>query len=97
MESKIRLLKVIYQEYLELANQLRSYAEKNHKKDYYLLKSILQGWGYLSSVVLAEVGDLRRFNKETQFASFVGLVPNIRNSRMTEECFFGVTQDAEIL
>ena len=90
MESKIRLLKVIYQEYLELANQLRSYCRKNHKKDYYLLKSIPGVGGYLSSVVLAEVGDLRRFNKETQFASFVGLVPNIRNSGMTENVF-GVT------
>ncbi|MBK6399377.1 MAG: IS110 family transposase [Bacteroidetes bacterium] len=80
MESKIRLLKVIYQEYLELANQLRSYCRKNHKKDSYLLKSIPGVGDIYHRIVLAEVGDLRRFNKETQFASFVGLVPNIRNS-----------------
>lgn len=90
MQSKIRLLKSIYQEYLELANHLRSYCRKNHKKDYYLLKSIPGVGGYLSSVILAEVGDLRRFNTETKFASYVGLVPNIKNSGMTENVF-GVT------
>jgi transposase len=37
--------------------------EKNNKKDY-LLKSIPGIGGYLASVILAECGDLRRFNNE---------------------------------
>lgn len=90
LNSKLRLYKVIYKEYLELANELRSYCRKHHKKDYYLLKSIPGIGGYLASAILAEVGDLRRFNSETQFASYIGLVPSIRNSGGTEK-IFGVT------
>ena len=74
----------IYAEYLHLANELRSYCRKHHKKDYYLLKSIPGVGGYLASAIIAEIGDLRRFNNESQFASYVGIIPNIRNSGGTE-------------
>jgi transposase len=85
MSSKLKMLEVIHQEYLQLANELRSYCRKHHKKDYYLLKSIPGIGGYLASAILAEVGDLRRFKSETQFASYIGMIPSIRNSGGTEK------------
>jgi transposase len=85
MRSKLRMYEVIYREYLQLANELRSYCRKHHKNDYYLLKSIPGVGGYLASAILAEIGDLRRFNNETQFASYVGIIPTMRNSGGTEK------------
>jgi transposase len=41
------------------------------------LKSIPGIGGYLASVILAECGDLRRFNNEGQFSSYIGLVPEV--------------------
>ena len=85
IESKLRMREVIHKEYLQLANELRSYCRKHHKTDYYLLKSIPGVGGYLASVILAEIGDLRRFGSETQFASYVGIVPTMKNSGGTEK------------
>jgi transposase len=85
IESKLRMYAVIHKEYLQLANELRSYCRKHHKKDYYLLKSIPGVGGYLASAILAEIGDLRRFNNEAQFASYIGMVPTMRNSGGTEK------------
>lgn len=90
LQGKIRMYKFIKSEYLEIANQMRAYSRKNQKKDYYLLKSIPGIGGYLASVILAECGDLRRFNNESQFSSFIGLVPGIYNSGGTEKCL-GIT------
>ena len=44
----------------------------------------------LASVIIAECGDLRRFNTEGQFASFIGLVPGIYKSGGSENCL-GIT------
>jgi transposase len=41
--------------------------------------------GYLASVILAECGDLRRFNNEGQFSSYIGLVPGMYNSGESEK------------
>lgn len=90
LDSKLRLFEVIHREYLLVANQVRAYCRKHYKKDYYLYKSIPGIGGYLASVVLAELGDLRRFRSETQFASYIGIVPMIRNSGGTEHVY-GVT------
>jgi len=90
MASKLRMYTAVHSEYLQLANELRLHCRKHLKKDYYLLKSIPGVGGYLASAILAEVGDLRRFNNEAQFASYVGIIPNIRNSGSTENVF-GVT------
>ncbi len=87
MESKLRTLEFIHKEYLDLANELRSYCRKHYKKDYYLLKSIPGVGGYLASVILAEVGDLRRFNTEAHFASYIGIVPSMRNSGTSEQIY----------
>lgn len=90
LKGKVRMYKFIKSEYLEIANQMRAYCRKQYKKDYYLLKSIPGIGGYLSSVILAECGDLRRFNTEGQFSSFIGLVPGIYNSGDSEKCL-GIT------
>lgn len=65
---------------------MRSYCRISNKKDYNLLSSIPDIGGYLASVILAECGDLRKFNNEGQFASFFGLVPGIYNSGDSEKC-----------
>lgn len=90
LQGKIRMYKFIKSEYLEIANQMRSYCRKTNKKDYNLLRSIPGIGGYLASVILAECGDLRRFNNEGQFASYIGLVPGIYNSGGSEKCL-GIT------
>jgi transposase len=90
LQGKIRLYKFIKSEYLEIANQMRLHCRKNNKKDYYLLKSIPGIGGYLASVIIAECGDLRRFNTEAQFSSYIGLVPGIYNSGDSEKCL-GIT------
>lgn len=90
LQGKIRMYKFMKSEYLEIANQMRAYCRKNNKKDYDLLRSIPGIGGYLASVILAECGDLRRFNTEGQFSSFVGLVPGIYNSGNSEKCL-GIT------
>jgi transposase len=90
MDSKLRTFEFIHSEYLQLANELRSFCRSKYKKDYYLLKSIPGVGGYLASAILAEVGNLRRFNSEAEFASYVGIVPMIYNSGSTEKVI-GVT------
>ena len=88
--SKLKIYKCVYQEYLTVANELRAYCRKHLKKDYYLLKSIPGVGGYLAAVILAELGDIRRFNKASEFASYVGLIPMMRSSGATENVF-GIT------
>jgi transposase len=90
LQGKIRMFKFIKSEYLEIANQMRAYCRKEHKEDYNLLKSIPGIGGFLASVIIAECGDLRRFNTEGQFASFIGIVPGMHNSGGNEKCL-GIT------
>ena len=78
--SKLRILDVLHQEYLDIANLLRAWCRKHHPKDYYLLKSIPGIGGYLSAAILAELGDLRRFNNERQLSNYISFVPGIYQS-----------------
>ena len=90
MASKLRQLQFVHSEYLQMANELRAYCRKHHKTDYYLLKSIPGIGGYLAAAVIAEIGDLRRFNRSADFASYVGIIPSMRNSGSSEK-ITGVT------
>lgn len=90
LKAKIRMYEFVKQEYLETANELRAYCRKNFKTDYYLLKSIPGIGGFLAGVILAECGDIRRFNTEGQFASFIGIVPGIHASGDSERSL-GIT------
>jgi len=84
MHSKLRILIHLHKEYLNCANELRSYCRQQHKKDYYLLKSIPGIGGYLAASILAELGDLRRFNNEDQLSAYIGMIPAIRSSGGTQ-------------
>jgi len=90
LQAKIRMYEFVKHEYLETANELRAYCRKKFKTDYYLLKSIPGIGGFLASVIIAECGDLNRFNTEGQFASFVGIVPGIHASGDNERSL-GIT------
>lgn len=85
LESQLRLYEVIQREHLGVANELRACCKEHFTKDFHLLKSIPGAGGYLASVILAEPGDLRRFNNETQLAGYVGLVPVIHSLGMNEQ------------
>ena len=90
MQSKLRILGLLHTEYLQAANDLRGYCRKNHKTDYYLLKSIPGIGGYLAAAILGELGDIRRFDNEKQFSSYIGMVPAMRNSGSSESTL-GIT------
>jgi transposase len=96
VHSKLRILEVLHTEYLQAANELRSYCRRNHKKDYYLLKSIPGIGGYLSAALIGELGDIRRFANEDQFSSYIGLIPAIRNSGSSESTL-GITPRSKTL
>lgn len=72
---------------MSVVNELRAYCRKHMKKDYYLFKNVPGIGGYLASVLLAELGDIRRFNKASEFASYVGLIPMMRSSGGIENVF----------
>jgi len=46
--------------------------------------------GYLAAALLAELGDIRRFDNQASFASYIGIIPMMRNSGGTEN-IFGIT------
>jgi len=80
MNSKLRILELLNNEYSQTSNELRAYCRKYHKKDYYLLKSVPGIGGLLAAAILAELGDIRRFNNEKEFSNCIGLVPGIDQS-----------------
>ncbi len=83
--SKLRILTVLNHEYLGVANELRAWCRRHHKREYYLLKSIPGIGGYLAAAVLAELGDIRRFQNERQLSNYIGLVPGIHQSDETSK------------
>ena len=70
----------MHYELLAISNQLRAYARKHYKKDYYLLMSVPGIGGIVAVSILAELGDLRKYNRIDDLASIVGLVPGIYSS-----------------
>jgi len=79
MQSQLKQLEFLWYEELHISNELRAYCRKHYKKDYYLLKSIPGIGGITASGILAELGDIRKFNS-LEFAAIVGLVPGIYQS-----------------
>jgi transposase len=70
----------MHQELLSISNHLRAYARKHYKKDYYLLMSVPGIGGIVAVSILAELGDLRKYNRIDDLASIIGLVPGIYSS-----------------
>lgn len=76
----IKRFEFMRQELLAVSTQLRSYARKHFKKDYYLLMSVPGIGGIVAVSILAELGDLRLYRRLDDLASMVGLVPGIYSS-----------------
>ena len=96
LHSKLRVLQLLNHEVLQVSNELRAYCRKIHHTDYYLLKSIPGIGGILASAIIAELGDIRRFENERQFANYIGLVPGIHQSSDTND-HMGVTPRCKAL
>lgn len=80
LDSLIFNYRFIDKELREVSNRIRAYCRKQHKKDYYLMRSI-PGIGPLTAAAfICEAGDMRRFNSFKQFASYIGMVPGIYQS-----------------
>ncbi|MFN7911486.1 MAG: IS110 family transposase [Bacteroidota bacterium] len=80
MEFLLRRYDFMKKELLMISTQLRAYARKHYKNDYYLLMSVPGVGGIVAVSILAEVGNLRKFNRFDDLASYVGLVPGIYES-----------------
>jgi transposase len=80
MYSRLAELQFLKAQFLHVSRELRAYARKNYKQQYYLLRSI-PGVGPLTAIgVLAEVGDIKRFKGIDQLSAYVGLVPALHSS-----------------
>ena len=86
MQSRLKQLDFLWYEQLHISNELRAYCRKRYKKDYYLLKSVPGIGGIIAAGILAELGDIRRFNRIDELASIVGLIPGIYKSSDNEIC-----------
>ena len=64
----------------QVSNQLRAYCRKNHKEDYFLLRSVPGIGKIVACGIISEMGDLRRFKNFKELASFVGLCPGVHQS-----------------
>ena len=80
LKSMLAQYEFVDNELKQLSNLIRAYCRKNHKKDYYLLRSIPGIAGLTASYILAELGDIRRFSSMKKFASYVGFVPGMHQS-----------------
>ncbi|MFI5344306.1 MAG: IS110 family transposase [Chlamydiales bacterium] len=90
MESRLKHLDFIWYELLHISTELRAHCRKFYKKDYYLLKSVPGIGGITAAAILAELGDIRRFN-EDQLAALVGFIPGIYQSSDNKICL-GLTK-----
>ena len=83
MQSKLRQLSFIRQEWLDINTELRKYVRQHYQKDYQLLMTV-PGIGAATSIgILAELGDIRRFKKFDQLSSYIGLIPSIYSTGET--------------
>ncbi len=64
----------------DVSSQIRAYCLKHYTKKYYLLKSIPDIGGIVTSGILCESGDLSRFSSVKHLAVNVGLAPGIHVS-----------------
>jgi transposase len=80
MRSRLKQLEFVWYEELHISNVLRAYCRKHYKKDYYLYKSVPGIGGITASAMIAELGDIRRFNRLDELAAIVGLVPGMYQS-----------------
>lgn len=80
LKSRLHEYTFLHKEYLHICNELRAYARKHYKQDYYLLRSVPGVGPFIAIGVLSEVGDLRRFKGIDHLSSYIGLVPSLHSS-----------------
>ena len=64
----------------DVSVSIRAYCRKYYNKDYNLLRSVPGIGSLVAAYILAEVGDIRRFTAFKQFASYIGIIPNLYSS-----------------
>jgi transposase len=80
LDSMLRRLDFLHQEYLSIQRQLINYAQTYHKENFSLLKTVPGIGNTVSIALLSEIGDISRFKRIDDLCSYVGLVPNIYQS-----------------
>ena len=80
LKSMLAQYEFIDKQIKTVSNSIRAYCRKYLKKDYMLLRSVPGIAGLTAAYVLAEIGDLRRFNSFKKFASYVGFIPGMQQS-----------------
>lgn len=80
MKSRLKQLEFMWYEELHISNELRAYCRRHYKHDYYLYKSVPGIGGIIAAALIAELGDIRRFNRLDELAAIVGLVPGVYQS-----------------
>jgi transposase len=85
LRAKLETLHHFHKQYLSIANDLRAYCRKHQKENYDLLKSIPGIGGFTASALIAEIWDFSRFDNESAFSSYLGMVPGIFNSGGSEK------------
>lgn len=80
LKSRLHEYSFLHKEYLHVCIELRAYARKHYKQDYYLLRSVPGVGPFIAIGMLAEVGDLRRFQGIDRLSSYIGLVPSLHSS-----------------
>ena len=84
--SRLKQLNFLHGELLSISSELRSYCRKHYRKDYFLYTSVPGIGGITAAAIIAELGDIRRFNSLDELASLVGLIPGLYESGNNSQC-----------
>lgn len=80
LKSMLSQYRFLDQEIKSISTDIRAYCKKNLKEDYQLLRSVPGIAGLTAGYLLAELGDIKRFNSLKRLASYVGFVPGLQQS-----------------
>lgn len=79
IERGVKIIETIEEQIKEIDKEIRE-ASKRYKREKEILKSI-EGIGeYASSLIIAEIGDIRRFRSAEALISYAGLCPSVKQS-----------------
>jgi transposase len=96
IDSLIRQLEFLRIELYQCEKQLRLYAKNRYQQEYELLMSIPGIGPIVATAILAEVGNINRFNKLDQPCSYIGIIPSIYSSS-DKKHVRGITSRAKLL
>ena len=75
--SMLKHLEFLDQQIKDVSTSIRAYCRKHYRKDYNLLRSVPGIGPLIAAYILAEIGDLQRFNSFKQFTAYVGILSNL--------------------